>query len=358
MFGRQKREILREDITGLLSELAILLETGLSQKESLELMQKNQEKPVLSTLLDTLQNQVQQGTRLTETLSAYPQYFQPFLVELLRKAEEQNRLAEMLNKVVAYRQESDLTEINLANRVKVALAYPLAILLLVFFITALLLIFVVPVFSSLFKEFGAALPAPTAFIVWLSDIFADLYWYVLLVVFLLVITYSWYKTWLKDSKLYYLASAILLHLPGFGQLYHYVELARSLRTWNFMLAENIPLAKALESSAQTVQSPVYAKVLRQVSNAVATGTPLPEAIQQQHFFPKKLIHAATIGSKTGKLQLFLGKLADSYSQKAGLYFEPLMRVFTMFLIIITWFIVGFIVIAMYLPIFKIGSVVS
>jgi type IV pilus assembly protein PilC len=360
MFRRSQHTLQAEDFTAFLAELSLLLDSGLSLHEALSLIQQGQEKPALSALLDTLSRDVRQGKKLSEHLSAYPQHFEPFLLERLRQGEQENHLHTTLADIVRYREASELADINLGRRIKAALAYPLVLLLFVLIILSFMLIFVVPVFGDMYKEFGGMLPTPTMVLIELSDITVAYFPFLLLIVLGWVLYLSYLKK--MGKSIFWLNTFnhwLKLRLPGFGQIYHTLELIRCLRTWEFMLAQNASLEQALAASAQRAHISIYANILRQIYTQVAAGLPLMEAFQQQTLLPQKAGHALLIASRghSDVARRLLGKLADAYAEKARLYFDQGSRIFTMFLVILVWLIVIFVVIALYLPIFKMGQVI-
>jgi type IV pilus assembly protein PilC len=339
-----KRYFLSKNITQFLSELALLLETDISTVEALNIVQQDQEEPAMHRLIGAIQTDVENGMSLAESWAKYPQYFEPFLVEILREGERQNQLRATLNKLVDYRESMGVTESDLSKRILASSIYFWVVFAIMFIVASILLIYVVPVFADMFSSFGGELPILTQLVVSLSDFLAA-YWIPILIVFLGLVAFMLVK--LDSVKLY---------SPVFGHLYRKIMLVRSWRTCAFMLSNQASLTKAIEAAAQAIHNPVYAKLLQQVNQQLAEDITLPEALKKVGF-PEKVIHAAAVGIKTKQLDKLLDKVADIYTKQLYQVTEQTIRIFNLAVIILFGSIVGLLVLAMYLPIFSMGAVI-
>lgn len=337
-------KILPIDISQFISELASLLESGIATDEALDIVQQDQEKLAMHNLIGVIHTDVKSGMSLAESWTKYPQYFEPFLVDMLREGEQQNNLNATLKKLTEYRDSMDLSHADLTLRIMASSIYFLAILVVILFIVEILLVYIVPVFADMFESFGGELPALTQLIIVWSD-FLVANWTLIVIGFLALVVLMWAK-W--DS--------LKVYNPLFGHLFRKIMLVRSWRTCAFMLSNQAVLTTAIEAAAQAVHNQVYARLLQQVNQQVAAGQTLPNALKKAGF-PKKVIHAATVGTKTNQLDKLLDKVADIYIKQLYLVTEPTIRIVNLLLLILLGSIVGLLVIGMYMPIFSMGSVI-
>jgi len=325
------KKILPVEISQFISELAILLESGISIDNALEIVQQEQEKPAMYKLITDIQSKLANGMSLADTWAKYPQYFEPFLVEQLKQGEN---LATTLAKIAEYRETMEASEIDLIKEME----FPLAYLMTVVVIFLMVSIYVIPVFADMYEAFGFHLPALTEFFIALSE-FIVRYWWLILGCGLglgMLLRLKWDK--------------VKLYLPLLGDFHHKLALVRCLRTCAFMLSQKAPLPKAFEAAAQAVNNSVYAKLLQQVSQQQMDTKALPS------FFPKKVIHVMAIGRHTNQFDKLLIKLADIYTKQLYQMIAPIVRKYYLIGIILLALIVGIFVISMYLPIFFMARV--
>jgi type IV pilus assembly protein PilC len=264
-------KILPIDVTQLISELAMLLESGISTAQALKIVQQGQEKPAMHKLIGAIQTDIENGMSLAESWSKYPQYFEPFLTERLRQNENQTIT---LAQIADYRETMDESEMDLIQEMGYPFGYLIIVTVAVLIVSTILLNFVIPVFADMFKSSGSELPAQTLFFIKLSDLLIANWWLILggaLSLGLLL--------WIKWQS-------VKLYIPLFGRFYQKIALVRCLRTCAFMLSHKVPLDKAFEAAAQSVNNSVYAKLLKQVSEQITTGTRLPNALEKHSIFPK------------------------------------------------------------------------
>ncbi len=334
-----KKKILTSDITEFLHELYLLLHAKTSLADALILMQQEQEKPAIETLCATLHAEVQGGKNIATALSQYPQYFESFVIESLQTAKTEEKLIEQLGKVVAYRQAQDSKN----PRFSTPISYFVALLVMAFLLIGMMMIVVIPVFQDMYGSFGAELPVLTSAVIGLANLFVAYWWLfiaLLIAVAGLLISYR---------------MAILLHLPLIGEVYHKILISRLFRSLAFCLNENIPFTHALKLSADGVRDKAYAARLRQFAQqAEASENPLQS---WKTHFPKKAAHIMSIGEQTQQLPALLEQLADMYANKLETQADTLYRFVSALLTLFVGTAIALIVIAMYLPIFKMGSII-
>jgi len=335
------------NITEFIGELALLLESGISCGDALKIVQQEQENPALQKLIAATLLDIENGMSLADSFAKYPHYFEPFLVEMLQSCgNEEPKQTATLVKIAKYRESMDVDAVDLTKKIANSSIYILFLLLVFFALTTILFVYVVPVFADMFESMGGELPRLTQFVVNISDFFVAS-WLFIMGGMLILGGLIWMKWW----------QTVTLYMPLFGKLYRKIALIRGLRTCAFMLSEGASSAKAFAAAAQIVNNPVYAKQLSQVSQQVADGMPLSSALQTHLAFPKKIVHAAAVGTQTDKLDKLLDKLADFYTKQLHQATEPTIRIYTFLLTLFIGIIFGLFIISMYMPIFSMGDVI-
>ncbi|MFK5969361.1 MAG: type II secretion system F family protein [Candidatus Marithrix sp.] len=318
------------NITDFISELALLLESGISCNEALKIIR--QENSVLQKLIDKISADLENGSSLADSFAKYPQYFEPFLVDLIQDNGETN-----LTKIAQYRETLDVDATALTKKILMSSAYLISLVCITIIIISLSLIYVVPVFANMFTSFGGELPGLTQSVMNLSSFFVANWLFITIgiIIFCGLILMNW--------------QLLTLYIPPFNGLYRKIIWIRCLRTWSFMLSEGTSMSQAIAASAQIVRNSVYTKRLTNISQqdditAALTG-----------YFPEKIIHAILVGQRTNKLDILLAKLADYYTKQLNIAIEPAIKIYTLFLIMIIGSIIGILIISMYLPIFTMGG---
>jgi type IV pilus assembly protein PilC len=336
------------NITDFIGELALLLESGISCGDALKIVQQEQENPAMQKLIAAIITDIENDMSLADSFAKYPHYFEPFLVEMLQSGgNEEPKQTATLVKIAKYREYMDVDAADLTKKIAYSSTYILFLFLVFFALTTILIVYVVPVFADMFSSFGGELPGLTQFVVDLSDFFVAS-WLFIMGGMLIVGGLIWMKWW----------QTVTLYIPLFGRLYRKIALIRGLRTCAFMLSEGASSAKAFAAAAQIVNNPVYAKQLSQVSQQVAEGMSLSSALHDAHLaFPKKIVHAAAVGTQTDKLDKLLAKLADFYTKQLHQATEPTIKIYTFLLTLFIGIILGLFVISMYMPIFSMGDVI-
>jgi type IV pilus assembly protein PilC len=339
-------QITRIQISELLRDLALLTNNGVTLKEALSIIQRGSgDNLPLRSLVKHIADDVDQGRSFADSLAQHPQYFPPFLCNFVRRYDDDFPIA--LEKIAAYREQSDASDVNLSTRFKLALIYPALVLLIGLVVISMMLIYVVPVFSQMFEDFGGVLPVPTNFVLSISH-----YWYVLVIAFLAIVVLLF-----AGGIFETLRRRLLLQFFSLGNLYRYTIMSRLLYTWAFLLDNGISVKEAVNAAPEAVEDRYFASIMRRVAAAVNGGQHIIDALEAERQIPRKVVYAIEAGLRSEQTAIFLRKQAANYAERARLMVEPAMRVVWVVLLLILWLIIGFFVIAMYMPILNMGAIV-
>jgi type IV pilus assembly protein PilC len=330
------RNIPTSEITQFLSELAMLLQSNHSCQEALKIIQHEQDIRAVSHLIATVHRDVEHGLSLADSLAKYPQYLEPFLVTMLR---DEENLVTTLFKIVEYREAIAVSTTDLAHRLRTSLNYFLIVLAMCLTLMVPMLVYVIPVYADMFKGRGGYLPSITQSAIMLSEGFIAYGW---LISGSILIVGSWW--WIQRRS-------VILYVPLVGRLYRKIVLVRFLRTCAFMLSNHTSLVQALQTSAQVVHNPTYAKFLRQLIDQVIAGTTLAEALLKQPAFPAKVAHAAMIGTQAHQLDKQFIKLAEVYTQQLHQAIGPTIKFLNLIAIVSIGALPGWSFLAVYSPFF-------
>ncbi len=346
-----KQKIKPKDIAIFTRQLATMLQAGIPIAQSFDIVGKGHENPSVQGLVNAIKQDVESGTSLTQALGKHPLYFDALYCNLVAAGEQAGILDGILEKLATYKEKIE----GIKGKIKSALFYPTAVVVVAFIITAVLLIFVIPQFESLFKGFGADLPALTKMVVDLSRVFQDWWWAIIGSVVGAVVGASYmYK---RSPTAQHTMDRLLLRAPVIGVIVKKATIARFARTLATMFAAGVPLVEALDSVAGATGNRLYYEGTLAVKNDVSTGMQLQAAMNATGLFPNMVIQMVAIGEESGELDNMLGKVADFYEGEvddavAGLssLLEPIIMAFL-------GIVIGGLVIAMYLPIFKMAATV-
>ncbi len=344
-----KKKIKPKDIALFTRQLSTMLISGIPIAQAFDIVGKGHENPSVQKLVSSIKQDVESGTSLTQALGKYPLYFDALYCNLVAAGEQAGILDNILDKLATYKEKIEAIK----GKIKSALFYPTAVVVVAFIITAVLLVFVIPQFESLFKGFGADLPALTKMVVALSRGFQDWWWAIVgSIVGTVVVTAYSYK---RSLAMQHTLDRTLLRAPIIGLIVKKATIARFARTLATMFAAGVPLVEALDSVAGASGNRVYYEGTLSIKNDVSTGMQLQAAMNATGLFPNMVIQMVAIGEESGELDSMLGKVADFYEREvddavAGLssLLEPIIMVFL-------GVVIGGLVIAMYLPIFKIAA---
>jgi len=349
LFGAAKPE--PADIAIFARQIATMMQAGVPLVQSFEIIGQGHDKASMQKLIMGIKTEVEGGVSLAEALAKYPLYFDQLFVNLVNAGEQSGALETMLDKLATYKEKTEA----LKAKVKKALFYPIAVLIVAFIVTCILLVFVVPQFEDLFESFGADLPALTVFVIRLSE-FMQTWWYVIagsiggsVYVFLRI-----KKT---SPKLQEAVDRIALKAPVIGEITTKSAIARYSRTLETMSTAGVPLVEAMESVAGACGNIVYYKASMKIKDEVSQGTQLQTAMRNTGLFPNMAIQMVSIGEESGSLDAMLSRVADFYETEVDNAVDALTSLLEPIIMAVLGVLVGGLIIAMYLPIFKLGSVV-
>ncbi|RZJ82922.1 MAG: type II secretion system F family protein, partial [Massilia sp.] len=298
-----------------------------------------------------LRNDVETGTSLNNAFRKYPLYFDPLFCNLVGAGEQAGILEDLLTRLAIYKEKT----LAIKAQIKSALFYPVSILGVAFIVTAVIMIWVVPAFKSVFSSFGADLPAPTLFVMSLSDFFVANWYFIFGGLF--GAFYLFFQAWRRSVPMQRRMDAILLKVPIFGEVVRKATIARWTRTLATMFAAGVPLVESLDSVGGASGNAVYQDATRKIQTEVSTGTSLTIAMQNADVFPNMVTQMVAIGEESGALDQMLGKVADFYEDEVDEAVKSLSSLMEPLIMVILGVLIGGLVVAMYLPIFKLGSVV-
>ncbi len=350
LFSNRKQKIIPKDIAVFARQLATMMTSGVPMVQALDIVARGHANPSMQDLLLSIKNDVESGSALTEALRQHPLYFDDLFCNLVHAGEQAGVLEALLDKIATYKEKTE----SLKAKIKKALFYPTAVVVMAIVITAVIMIFVIPQFKSLFESFGADLPAFTQMVVSMSDFVAAKWWAILLGTAVCFGTISF--VWKRSPRLREILDILLLKLPVLGNIMHKAALARFCRTTATMFAAGVPLVEALGSVAGATGNRVYEKAVLAMRDDVATGQSLQLTMKQQELFPHMVVQMVAIGEESGALDEMLTKVADFYEEEVDNAVDALSSLLEPMIMAILGTLIGGLVIAMYLPIFQMGSV--
>lgn len=351
LFSARPKKITTKDIAIFSRQLATMLSSGVPLVQAFEIVGRGHENPSMQDLLLKIKSDIEGGIPLAEALGRHRLYFDELFCNLIQAGEQAGVLETLLHKIAEYKEKTE----SIKAKIKKALTYPAAVIVVAVVVTAILLIFVVPQFEELFKGFGADLPAFTRMVVDLSK-FVQEWWYVVLGVIIAVV-YVLVQLKKRSEKFNQMIDRMALRVPVVGEIIHKAAIARFARTLATMSTAGVPLVEALESVSGATGNFVYANGVLQMREDVSSGSQLQQSMRQTALFPNMVVQMVAIGEEAGSLDNMLGKVADFYEEEVDNAVESLSSLIEPMIMAILGVVVGGLVIAMYLPIFKLGSVV-
>lgn len=349
-FGRKKK-ITEKDIALFTRQFATMLKSGVPLLQSFDIVAKGHSNPSVGQLLTDIKNDVSSGSSLAQAFSKRPVHFDALFCNLVNAGEQAGILDGVLDRLADYKEKI----LAIKGKIKSALVYPAAIMVVAFIITAVIMIFVIPVFADLFKSFGADLPAPTLVVMAMSAFFISYWW----AIFGIIIGGTWFffYSWKRSKKMQDAIDRLSLKLPVFGNLLEKSAIARWSRTLSTMFAAGVPLVDALDSVAGASGNQVYFHATKRIQSEVSTGTNLTNAMQNTTLFPTMVTQMVQIGEESGQLDSMLGKVADYYDREVDDIVARMSALLEPIIMVILGVLIGGLVIAMYLPIFKMGQAI-
>jgi type IV pilus assembly protein PilC len=347
----RSRRITEKDLCVFTRQLATMMKAGVPLLQSFDIVARGHANPAVSRLLLDIRADVETGTSLSQAFKRYPQYFDKLFCNLVNAGEQAGILDDLLARLATYKEKT----LALKGKIKSAMFYPAAVLAVAVIVTAVIMIWVVPSFKSVFESFGAELPLPTLFVIWLSDQFVA-YWPIVfggtaLSAFLFV------RSWKRSASMQAATDRLLLKLPVFGPVIMKAVVARWTRTLATMFSAGVPLVESLDSVGGASGNAVYHEATQKIALSVSSGTSLAVAMQQVQVFPAMATQMAAIGEESGSLDEMLRKVAEFYEEEVDAAVASLSSLMEPIIMVFLGGLIGGLVIAMYLPIFKLGSVV-
>ena len=352
IFSDRKKKITSKDIAIFSRQLATMMSAGVPMVQAFDIVGRGHNNPSMQEMVLSIKADVEGGTSLTAALRKHPLHFDDLFCNLVEAGEQAGVLETLLDKIATYKEKTE----SLKAKIKKALFYPTAVIVVAILITAIIMIFVIPQFKDLFSSFGADLPAFTRFVMTISDFVAAWWWAILAGVVATIVAAS--NIWKRSPKFRETLDRLLLKVPVIGMILHKAALARFCRTTSTMFAAGVPLVEALQSVAGATGSTVYEQAVLKMRDDVATGQSLTLAMRQQGLFPHMVIQMVTIGEESGALDDMLAKVADFYEEEVDNAVDALSSLLEPLIMVVLGTVVGGLVIALYLPIFQLGSVVS
>jgi type IV pilus assembly protein PilC len=352
LFSAKEKPITTKDIAVFSRQLATMMKAGVPMVQAFDIVGQGHSNPSMGKLIMQIKVDIEAGGTLANALSNHPAYFDDLFVSLVDAGEQSGALETLLDKVATYKEKSEA----LKSKIKKAMTYPISVLVVAVVVSAILLIFVVPTFAEMFAGFGAELPAFTLFVVGLSDILVDNVW--LFIAVIVAAVYSFKQAKIRSKAFRDWLDRLALRLPAVGILTTNAAIARFARTLSTMFAAGVPLVEAMDSVAGAAGNSVYQKAILQVRDDISSGTTLQVSLaSNKELFPNMLIQMVGIGEESGALDEMLDKVAEYYEEAVDDAVDNLTAMMEPLIMSFLAVVIGGLVIAMYLPVFKMGEVV-
>ena len=340
-----------KDLAIFTRQLATMMKAGVPLLQAFDIVGRGNPNPSVTRLLYDIRTDVETGTSLNVAFRKYPRYFDDLYCNLVEAGEAAGILDQLLDRLAVYMEKTEAMK----SKIKSALMYPISVLIVAFVVTAVIMIFVVPAFKEVFANFGADLPGPTLFVIALSEIFVQYWW--LIFGGLFGGFYFFMQAWRRSKAMQMVMDRVLLRMPIFGTLVDKSCVARWTRTLATMFAAGVPLVEALNSVGGAAGNSVYTAATVKIQQEVSTGTALTEAMTNVKLFPSMVLQMCAIGEESGSVDHMLGKAADFFEAEVDDMVAGISSLMEPIIIVVLGTVIGGIVVAMYLPIFKLGQVV-
>ncbi len=351
LFSKSASKVTQGDITIFSRQMATMLAAGIPLIQAFDIVGRGSTNKSMQTLVAKVKADVESGTTFSEALAKHPKYFNELFCNLTDAGEQSGSLDVMLSKIATYKEKAE----SLKGKIKKAMYYPAAVIVVAFLVTAGLLIFVVPQFESLFKGFGGELPTLTQIIIHLSEFFQAYWWIIFGAIAATIFAFN--KARMQSKSFAHFIDRTLLQLPIIGEILTKAAIARFARTLAVTFAAGLPLVDALKSVAGATGNILYVNATNTIRETVSTGQSLQMSMRSTGLFPNMVIQMISIGEESGSLETMLSKVADFYEEQVDNAVDSLSSLLEPLIMVLLGGLVGGLVIAMYLPIFKMGSVV-
>lgn len=349
--ARRGGSVKEKDVALLTRQLATMMRAGVPLLQTFEIVGRGHDNPAVSKLLLDIKSEVETGSSLSQAFRKFPLHFDALYCNLIEAGEQAGILEAILERLAIYKEKT----MALKAQIKSAMTYPIAILVVAFAVTAVIMVFVVPAFKKVFASFGAQLPGPTLVIMGISDFVVSNGWIILII--LVGSVSAFFYAWKRSEPMQIAMDRLLLRMPIFGSLVRKSVIARWTRTLATMFAAGVPLVESLHSVGGAAGNHVYKVATKQMQNDVSSGISLTAAMQSSQLFPNIVVQMVAIGEESGALDSMLGKVADFFEAEVDEAVKGLSSLMEPIIMVVLGILIGGMVIAMYLPIFKLGAVV-
>ena len=344
-------KVTEKDVALFTRQLATMMKSGVPLLQTFEIVGRGHENPSVGKLLIDIKTDVETGSSLSQAFRKFPLHFDQLYCNLVAAGEQAGILETLLDRLASYKEKM----LAIKSKIKSALFYPVAIIVVAFIITAVIMIFVIPAFKQVFTSFGADLPAPTLIVMAISDYFVEYWW----AIFGSIGggLYTFFYFWKRSVPVQIAMDRLLLRVPVFGSLVRKSVIARWTRTLSTMFAAGVPLVESLDSVGGAAGNYVYKLATKQIQSEVSTGASLTASMQNTQLFPNMVVQMVAIGEESGSLDAMLGKVADFFEEEVDDAVDALSSLMEPIIMVVLGTLIGGMVVAMYLPIFKLGAVV-
>lgn len=340
-----------KDIAVFTRQLATMLKAGVPLLQSFDIVGRGSPNPKLTRLLNDIRGDVETGTSLSAAFRKHPLYFDALYCNLVEAGEAAGILETLLDRLATYQEKT----LAIKQKIKSALIYPVAVIVVAAVVLMVIMIFVIPAFKEVFSSFGADLPAPTLAVMAMSDFVVKFWWAILF--FVGGGLYFFFESWKRSEKMQKSMDRLMLKLPIFGPLLHKAAVARWTRTLATMFAAGVPLVEALDSVGGASGNAIFVEATEKIQKDVSTGAGLTASMQLTGVFPNMVLQMCAIGEESGSIDHMLSKAADFYEEEVDEAVKGLSSLMEPIIIVVLGVLIGGIVVSMYLPIFKLGQVV-
>jgi type IV pilus assembly protein PilC len=348
---KSEGKVTAEDIAIFARQLATMLSAGIPMVQAFEIIGVGHDKPAMQKLVLAIKSDIETGNALNQALAKHPLYFDDLFVNLVEAGEHAGALETVLDKIATYKEKTEA----LKKKIKKALFYPAAVLAVAVIVTVILLLFVIPQFESLFKGFGADLPAFTQFVINMSRWMQDNGWILLIILVATVFTFAYFYR--RSRPLRQFIDRMSLQIPVIGPILKKAAIARFARTLATMFAAGVPLVEAMKSVAGATGNIVYQDAVLKMRDELATGLRMQRSMENTGLFPNMVVQMIAVGEESGSLDEMASKVADFYEADVDAAVDALSSLLEPLIMVILGVLVGGLVVAMYLPIFKLGAVI-
>jgi type IV pilus assembly protein PilC len=352
LFSAKSKPVKPVDIAYFIRQMATMMKAGVPLLQAMEIVGNGVEKDKMKKIIYAIRDDVNGGTNLSQAMEHHPEYFDELVCSLVHAGEQSGALETILDRIATYKEKTE----SLKKKIKKAMTYPIAVIVVGLIVSAILLVKVVPQFESVFSSFGADLPAFTLWVVGMSEWMQE--WWFVGLLGAAALGFAFTKAKTKSQKFSDLVDRALLRIPVFGPILHKAAIARFTRTLATTFSAGVPLVEALNSAAGASGNVVYETAILQIRNGVSTGQSLQNAMNMTGVFPTMAVQMVAIGEEAGSLDAMLDKVATFYEEDVDNAVDNLSSLIEPMIMAVLGVLVGGLVIAMYLPIFQLGNVVG